>query len=229
MQEFQSQGTSSPVHIFCPFLKCGSCLRDTMQYKHTTAFLFWGSPSCTSCLTENTDMFFIEEAELALTFFSAPQALKIRRVVLTVLLQNLSSTQGVQRGKRRSVRLVLVCGKCPITRPLSKSNTPTNSRLEREKSLIQHLQVSAIRKPKPLKDLPWYCHCIFNSGEAQLSIAACTPGEDLALVAECHTVGLSAGHVHYVLPCQGSNWFWEKTEKHFHHRTCLISTCRQQV
>lgn len=229
MQEFQSQGTSSPVHIFCPFLKCGSCLRDTMQYKHTTAFLFWGSPSCTSCLTENTDMFFIEEAELALTFFSAPQALKIRRAVLTVLLQNLSSTQGVQRGKRRSVRLVLVCGKCPITSPLSKINTPTNSRLEREKSLIQHLQVSAIRKPKPLKDLPWYCHCIFNSGEAQLSIAACTPGEDLALVAECHTVGLSAGHVHYVLPCQGSNWFWEKTEKHFHHRTCLISTCRQQV
>lgn len=75
---------------------------------------------------------------------------------------------------------------------------------------MHHLQGASLRKADPVKCLPWYCHCIFYSGEPQLPIAAGAPGEELALVTEGHTVRLPTGHVHDVLPGQSPDLLWGK-------------------
>lgn len=111
----------------------------------------------------------------------------------------------VQYRKGGGIALTSLREKCQISAPLRESNAPTDSRLEGKQPLTHHLQEAALRKPEPVKNSPWYHHCIFYSGEAQLSVTASTPGEELALVAERHAVRLSAGHVHDVLPGQGSD------------------------
>lgn len=126
------------------------------------------------------------------------------------LLRTCPSPRGAQGGPVQyanggGITLTSLHEKCLITAPPRESNTPTNSSLEGEQPLTYHLQEGALRKPEPVKNLPWYCHCIFYSGEAQLPITAGAPGEELALVAERHAVRLSAGHMHDVLSGQGSN------------------------
>lgn len=123
----------------------------------------------------------------------------------TCLSPHRAQEEPVKNRKGGGITLTSLLKKRSITAPLREKNVPTDSRLEEEQPLIHHLQEAPVRKHESVKNLPWYHHCIFYGGEAQLPITAGTPGEELALVTQCHTVRLSTGHMHDVLPGQGSN------------------------